>query len=151
MFVQSLQLAARDLARLLPQAAPAPAAAVQAWAAAALRQLERLAAALQQEEQRQQQEESNGGSVLPPTHQRFAGLYQCWLALWAASQLPASDDGWHSGQAAAVAGLVQGAAGAQAAGTLPQLAAAAAAAAAGWQRLGGGAEDAGTASPLFLI
>ena len=66
----------------------------------------------------------------PPTLQ---GLHCAWLALWAASHLPAGAASGGSGMAAGVAALAAGPTGAAAvAGVAPQLAAVAAAAANAW-------------------
>lgn len=141
-----LQLAAQTLAQLLPSLSDAAAAAqVQAWAGAALQQLQRLAAAVQGA--------ADGGAALA---QEFAEVYRCWLALWAATQLPAGSGSWAASMAAAVAELAAGAAGPGAAeGAVPQLAAVAAAAAAAWQRrqrgdLAADARDA-SGSLFFLV
>lgn len=127
-----LQLAARQLAAVLPHVGAGGAAeAVQGWAAGALRQLDQLASLLQQL--------GVGGaaegraSTLPPLHQLFRELHCAWLALWAASHLPAGAASGGSGMAAGVAALAAGPTGAAAvAGVAPQLAAVAAAAANAW-------------------
>lgn len=156
-----LQLAARELARLLPRVDGAAAAQVQAWASAALAQLQQLAASLEQAAAAASSAAGGSGGgvlVLPPYHQHFAELYSAWLALWAASHLPGRDSGWAASTAAAVAALGDGAAGAAAARrSVPQLADVAAAAAAAWQAdrqavpAGAAAGGNGDGELLFLV
>lgn len=130
---------------------------MQDWAAAAVHQLQELAATLQQQQQQQQHlasgtYDAGGALVLQPYHQRFEQLYRCWLALLAASRLPHSSSSWGGSTAAAVAELAAGAVGAEAAASsVPQLAAVAGAAAAAWRQRSEGTSLASDVALLFLV
>lgn len=128
------------MARLLPHTDAATAADVQAWAAAALNQLQQAEAEV----------EEDSGVLQDPD--QFADLYRCWLALWAAAHLTAGDSSRANGTAAAVVQLAA-ATEAAASSAVPQLATVAAAAAAAWQqRIDGaaGLEDGAAAELCFL-
>lgn len=153
-FPWPLQLAAGELARLLPQLQPESAAAMLArcWAATALAQLQLLVPQLA-EGQGSAVGGGAGSLVLPHHHQLFAELVHRWLALWAASHLPegcleaAGPEAW----AAAVAEAAAGPAGAGAAASAPQVAAVAAAAEAAWRERARGLEQQDCAPPLLLF